>query len=215
MLSIQLNKLGFNVEKASANSKNAFIWFETGPYIELIEMNNVLIPFAYIFRWLYGKAMKERWKKWCGKKEGFVDFAIEPIIEHLKSINRFTQNQEILRNFGIHSSKVITWSRKNLNDEKIYFSYLPILPVSLPFVVSDYSVVQRPKCILHKNNLVKVEKVNFICKGPEYTKLKKILSNDSSIQLVVGSVSKVDQVILKNKNGELYQLTNQMTIEKK
>ena len=57
--------------------------------------------------------------------------------------------------------------------------------------------------------------MNFICKGPEYTKLKKILSNDSCIQLVVGSVSKVDQVILKNKNGELYQLTNQMTIEKK
>ena len=56
---------------------------------------------------------------------------------------------------------------------------------------------------------------SFICKGPEYTKLKKILSNDSCIQLVVGSVSKVDQVILKNKNGELYQLTNQMTIEKK
>ncbi|MBH4734471.1 VOC family protein, partial [Staphylococcus aureus] len=50
----KFEELGFKIERANKKSKNAFIWFESGPYIELIEMNGKLILFAYLFRWMYG-----------------------------------------------------------------------------------------------------------------------------------------------------------------
>jgi len=56
-------QLGFEIERGGEKSKNAFIWFNEGPYIELIEMNRTLMPFAYIFRWIYGRAMKSAMEK--------------------------------------------------------------------------------------------------------------------------------------------------------
>lgn len=209
----KFERLGFDVERANEKSKNAFIWFETGPYIELIEMNSNLVLFAYLFRWFYGKAMKERWKKWCGNKEGFIDFAIETIEDEYRNIQNFPKNKEILKDFGIETNKVITWNRKNSKNEKISFSYLPVIPASLPFVVSDYSRNQRPIRVLHNNNIEKIQRVNFICQEKEYEFLVNILENDEHLKLTIGTNSKIDQVLLKNKYGKLYRLTNHMSIE--
>ncbi|UXR87166.1 VOC family protein [Staphylococcus felis] len=209
----KFEQLGFDVERANKKSKNAFIWFETGPYIELIEMNSNLIPFAYLFRWIYGKAMKERWKKWCGNKEGFVDFAIETIEDEYRNIQNFPKNKKILKDFGIKSNKVITWNRKNSKNEKISFSYLPIIPASLPFVVSDYSMNQRPSQVIHKNNIEKIQTVNFKCQEKEHEFLKNILKNDKHLKLTIRTNSEIDRVLLKNKYGKIYRLTNHMMIE--
>lgn len=209
----KFEQLGFDVERANKNSKNAFIWFETGPHIELIEMNNNLIPFAYIFRWIYGDAMKKRWKKWCGNKKGFVDFAIENKDAKYRSIQNFPKNKIILKDFGVKSNKIITWNRKNSKNEKVSFSYLPLIPATLPFVVSDYSMNQRPNYVVHKNNIEKIQSVNFTCKEKEYEILKNVLKNDEYLKLTLGLNAEIDQVLLKNKFGKLYRLTNYMTIE--
>ncbi len=209
----KFEQLGFDVERANKKSKNAFIWFETGPYIELIEMNNNLVPFAYLFRWVYGRSMKERWKKWCGNKEGFIDFAIETIEDEYRNINNFHKNKMMLKDLGIETNKVITWSRKNSKNEKVSFSYLPVIPATLPFIVSDYSINQRPSHVLHKNNIEKIQSVNFKCNEKEYGFLKNAMKNDKYLKLTLGTNSQIDQVLLKNKYGELYRLTNHMSIE--
>ena len=51
-------KLGFTVERGGRNSRNAFIWFEQGAFIELLEMHNCDKIFGYFFGMIYGKAMK-------------------------------------------------------------------------------------------------------------------------------------------------------------
>lgn len=209
----RFKQLGFDIERANEKSKNAFIWFETGPYIEVIEMSKKLVIFAYLFRWVYGKAMKERWQKWCCNKEGFIDFAIESTNKEYRNIKNFPKNQKILKDFGIQSNKVITWNRKNLKKEKISFSYLPVLPASLPFIVSVYSKEQHPSHILHKNNIEQIQCVTFKCKEKEYRILKDIMENDKHLQLTVDKNSKIDCVLLRNKYGNLYRLTNYMSIE--
>ncbi|HEB2214797.1 TPA: VOC family protein [Staphylococcus aureus] len=210
----KFEELGFKIERANKKSKNAFIWFESGPYIELIEMNGKLILFAYLFRWMYGIAMKKRWEKWCCNKDGFIDFAIEPINYKQRDMKNFSENKKILENYDIKSNKVITWSRKNLKNDKILFSYLPVIPVTLPFIVSDYSVNQRPTKVSHNNNIIKIKRLSFICEKKEYALLNSIISQDDHIQLNFGKVTEIDQVILENKKGELFRLTNHMTLER-
>ena len=52
------------------------------------------MPFAYIFRWIYGRAMKARWKKWCCSQQGFIDFAIEAQKASLRSIAHFSKTKQ-------------------------------------------------------------------------------------------------------------------------
>lgn len=75
-------ELGFTVERGGRRSRNAFIWFGEGTFIELLEMHKSDKIFSCFFGLIYGKAMKERWKKWCQDCEGLIDFAIEPSDTH-------------------------------------------------------------------------------------------------------------------------------------
>ena len=56
-------------------------------------MNRTLMPFAYIFRWIYGRAMKAM-EKWCCSQQGFIDFAIEAQKASLRSIAHFSKTKQ-------------------------------------------------------------------------------------------------------------------------
>lgn len=72
---------------------------------------------------------------------------------------------------------------------------------------------QRPSQVIHKNNIEKIQTVNFKCQEKEHELLKNILKNDKHLKLTIGTNSEIDRVLLKNKYGKIYRLTNHMMIE--
>ncbi len=195
--------MGFAVERGGRKSRNAFIWFEQGPFIELLEMHRKDIVFAPIFGLAYGGAMYGRWQKWCTKGEGMIDFALEPSDPYRIHINHFEEVREEAHKMELKPSKVITWSRKNIKGNKVRFSYLPVLPQSLPFLVSAYDVPQRPKRVVHGNAATRIIYINVSCKEQELKAFEKLAKHDPSIRLRAGEGFKINSIGITGIKQEL------------
>jgi len=196
-------KMGFMVERGGKKSRNAFIWFEEGPFIELLEMHRKDIIFAPIFGLVYGSAMNGRWQKWCTRREGMIDFAMEPSDSYRLHIDNFKKVREEAKKLELKPGKVITWSRKNMNENKVHFSYLPVLPKSLPFLVSAYDIRQRPKCIVHANGATRIINLKVSCKAQEFKAFEKLTKHDPSIRLVEGEKFKINSIGITGIHKEL------------
>ena len=196
-------ELGFTVERGGRRSRNAFIWFGEGTFIELLEMHKSDKIFSCFFGLIYGKAMKERWKKWCQDCEGLIDFAIEPSDTHRQDIKNFKQVRKEAQKKILHPSKVITWSRKNIRGEKVRFSYLPILPGELPFLVSAYNVPQKPKKITHKNGAKKIKYIDITYSKKDAATLSNMLIEESLIRIHIGARFRINSIGIEGLNKEL------------
>ena len=196
-------KLGFTVERGGRNSRNAFIWFEQGTFIELLEMHNCDKIFGYFFGMIYGKAMKERWKKWCQNREGLIDFAIEPSDSYKLNIDNFQIVRQEAQEMTLYPSKVITWSRRNIRGEKVCFSYLPILPSSLPFFVSSYDIPQKPNKIIHRNGAKKIRYIDLTYDKDEYAIISNIIMEDPYIRLHLGNTFRINSIGIEGLNRKL------------
>lgn len=190
-------ELGFTVERGGKKSRNAFVWFESGPFIELLEMHRSDAIFGVLFGLIYGKAMNARWQKWCAKGEGMIDFAIEPSDAKRLDINNFSVVREEAKKLKLKPGKIITWSRKNIRGNKVYFSYMPILPKELPFLVSGYNIPQRPKSVIHKNGAYKINHLVVACSKEQYKVFQSIVKYDKSIMLEIGENFKIVEIGMK------------------
>lgn len=178
---LDFKKLGFSVTKASNTSPNALIWFEEGPFIELLGMKPIMKA-AGVFMFLkYGRSMLGKWNKWTSRTEGILDFAVEPKDKKIAQIKNFPQIKQYIDSLDIESSEVITWSRKPVYGEKVYYSYITLYPSGLPFVVSDYSYPQRPEHIVHPNGANRLAYLRVAVGPKEYDKFLKLVKEDKRI----------------------------------
>lgn len=195
--------LGFTVERGGKRSRNAFIWFGQDAFIELLEMHNSDKFFALIFGLIYGKAMRERWIKWCQDCEGLIDFAIEPSDIRKQDIRNFKKVRHEVQKKILHPSRVITWSRKNIRGEKVRFSYLPILPKSLPFLVSAYDIPQKPNKVTHKNGAIKINYIDVTYSKSEFVILSNMIMKDPHIRLHIGDCFAINAIGIEGLNKGL------------
>lgn len=198
----QFKKLGFQVERGGAKAMNAFIWFEEGPFLEIFEMPRYVKFLGLIFGVMYGKAMKYRWDKWYSSELGFIDFAIEPLDIAKLDVDNFYQIRPEIKEKGFNPTKIIKWSRKNLKDEKIRFSYMPVLPSSLPFFVSAYDKNQKPEKIAHPNGAYKIKEVLIHSTKTDVKNLNEWLVNDNLKKIEIGDSFFIRHIILEGKEKE-------------
>lgn len=200
---VDFRRLGFTVERGGRRSRNAFIWFGKDAFIELLEMHNSDKIFALIFGVIYGKAMRERWGKWCQNCEGLIDFAIEPTDIRKLDINNFEKVRQEVGKKALCPSRVVTWSRKNIRGEIVRFSYLPILPSALPFLVSGYDVPQKPKIITHKNGAKKIGFIDITYTKKDAETLANIIMEEPRIRIHIGECFKINSISIVGLSEKL------------
>ena len=198
-------KMGFRVERGGKKSKNAFIWFEKGPFIELLEMPKSAAVFGGMFGLVYGRAMRERWKKWCQDGEGMIDFAVEPDDDERFAFEKFPCVRREADNMRLSPSRIVSWSRTNIRNEKVRFSYMLVLPSSLPFIVSDYDIPQRPVRVLHRNGAVNIGEIVIECSKAEYRAFKKLTGYDNRIVVKTGKRFRILSISMTGLKWELPQ----------
>ncbi len=149
--------LGFTVQLGDAPGKaiNALIWFENGPFIELIDMKKAQPP--AIFRWLMKivspRGMLRRFDAWRAAPEGWCDFAIET---HEGSV---TPEVKRLREMGMKIFGPVKNQRTPPDSVSITtqtaFPHNPALPI----LMGAYQPDPRPQTITHENGATAVASV--------------------------------------------------------
>ena len=179
-------KLGFEVEMGRKNGTNAFIFFGTGAFIELFSMSPTTEKMAVLLGLYRGKGMRARWEKWSCQSEMLLDFAIEGKTPERASLKNFDRCREEIIRKGIPCSKTIVGSRKPPDKPKTKFGFFAPNNPELPFVVSAYTVNQKPTHSRHKNGVRCIKWLKVEC-TPEHEKMiRSLVGNDRQIRFVYG-----------------------------
>jgi hypothetical protein len=167
----KLEKGGFQVH-VPGNVEDAFhaiVWFETGPYLEVIvPEKSMSIPHWIMNLTGYGLFVK-RQKKWCDSPIGWCDFGIESYSYDLK------REKEILRNLNI-KFKAFNPKVKNPEGEEINWWNVVIGDNNFPFMVSAYNIDPRPTKIVHPNGAREVESVLLGKEGFDKTLFQNLMT---------------------------------------
>ena len=126
-----------------------------------------------------------------------IDFAIEPSDAKRLDIRNFGQVRREAAVRRLRPAKVITWSRTNLRGEKVRFSYLPLLPVELPFLVSAYDTPQRPVKVAHQNGAEQIECLVLRCTQEQQEAFRSVTRYDPSIVIKRGRKFEIAEIVVK------------------
>lgn len=196
-------RLGFEVEMGRENATNAFIFFGNDVFIELFSMAPSTEKMAFLLGLYRGRGMKERWKKWSCRKDMLLDFAIEGKTPERADLKNFNKRREEIIRKGIPCSKPVVGSRKPPNKPKTKFGFFaPDIP-ELPFVVSAYTVNQKPERSNHKNGARRIKWLKVEC-TPEHGKMiRRLVGDDKQIRLVRGSKTRPVSLCFEGLKGKL------------
>jgi hypothetical protein len=181
-----LKDIGFQVDWARDPriAMNAFIWFETGPFIELMEAKTPMSILSVPLSLFYGRSMGKRWMKWYESTPGLCDFALEAIDEEISKPENIERVRRFIEAQGIKTSKAIFGKRKPPTGEKVTFAFFAPESASLPFVVSAYSIPQKPKQIFHTNGTKSIMRFTYSSTDDDIRCLKALLSKDNSVEIL-------------------------------
>ncbi|WP_068318121.1 VOC family protein [Polycladidibacter hongkongensis] len=179
--------LGFTVEWGDEPEKaiNALIWFERGPFIELIDADAAQPPKA--IAWLLGRffptGMIARFNHWQQMPEGWVELALEThgtdIQPEVKALKR--------RDFKI--SGPFTNKRRPPNGCLITTQTAFPHNMRLPILMGAYRPDPRPKSIFHANGAVGISCISFGYNPKDQRDWEQILDqNDPWLALESGRI---------------------------
>lgn len=161
------------------NAYHAIVWFEKGPYLELIVPEKSMnLPHWIMNLTGYGLFVK-RHKKWCESPQGWCDLGIESDKTDL------TREKEILKKHGVPykqvhpkvrngAGQVVSWY--NVVTDDYYF----------PFLVSGYNINSRPSGIVHPNGATEVDKVFMGKENFNQTLFKDLMTCENWYEMVEG-----------------------------
>lgn len=177
---------GFQVDWARDPkiSLNALIWFESGPFIELIQMKAPMRVFGGPLRVFYGKGMSRRWRKWCVGSEGLCDFAVEPIAADTARPENIDAARQWVAERGLGASKAIQGKRTPPDGTQVRFAFFAPDAAALPFVVSAYSLPQKPSQIVHANGATAIGGFTYSAPPDAVAHLKTLIEADTALEVV-------------------------------
>lgn len=137
-------------------SMNAIVWFETGPFIELIDAERAQPP--AVIRWLVKIFSKSDWvrrfENWKAADEGWCDFALEcegSVVPH----------QKRYRAAGIPVFGPVSKTRTPPDSASVRFQTSFPHDFHLPILMGAYRPDPRPKAISHANGATSVASVTI------------------------------------------------------
>ncbi|MEM7016005.1 MAG: VOC family protein [Pseudomonadota bacterium] len=146
--------LGFTVQVGDAPDKaiNALIWFETGPFIELIDVKGAQPP--TVFRWLMKmispNGMVRRFENWQKAPEGWCEFSLET---HEGSVRPLV---DTFKKTGIKIFGPVTNKRTPPDSPMITTQTAFPHITALPILMGAYRPDPRPTEITHPNGATAV-----------------------------------------------------------
>jgi hypothetical protein len=171
--------LGFNVVYGTIPSKafNAFIWFETGPFIELFQIrrNRFVVN---VLKIIGKKGVANRVAHFQNSDFGWSDYSIENSRYDLKKENT------ILKQMGYQYS-TMPGLRADTNGNKLKWKLSMPYDLDIPFLMSLYNVDPRPKAVKHPNGAKEVKQLTWGVSIQNISNIERLV-HDVRLKLVEG-----------------------------
>lgn len=191
--------LGFTVGWGAdpAKAHNALIWFDEGPFIELSHVPRWVGSVHLPMRLVKGRAVADRFRAWARSTPGFHDLALETDAVGLADAHA------ALRAAGIATSKVLAGRRTRPDGEVVRYEFLLPESVALPFVVSAYQPVQRPRQTVHANGATGIAAIDLDVATADEEPLRALAGGDRWLRLTPASSTAVRAVRLHGLTGAI------------
>ncbi len=190
-------KKGYVVEYGrTKNPYNAFIYFDEGPFIEIME--NTGVPgFINFFFKLFGlRGYMNRFEKWDSAPEGPLGIGIEVEDEKLELIKKELEAE------GIAAYKIPIKRVGIDGKDNICYALFPE-NTDMPFYVTSYKNPAGCHNTEHPNKIKGIDRVDLCLKDKEYEIVENIMRSNDLLDDLGGELLKREGVfLLKMKNGE-------------
>lgn len=192
----EAEKMGYCVEYGGEkNPYNAFIYFEKGPFIELMQNTGVPGFVKVLFRIFRMKGFANRFETWDHAPQGPVGIGIEVENEKIDHIRSF------LKSKGIASYK-IPILRKDANGENnTCYSLFPE-NVRMPFYVTKYDHEIKKSNANHPNGVKYVSSADICLEEQEYDIVDKLFQEMDLFSNLGGILLKKKGVFQLRMNKE-------------
>lgn len=181
---------GFVVEWGSdpVQAINALIWFEFGPFLELIDADRARPPIPV--PWI------ERFDRWRDQAPGWCDLALE-------TDSDATAESEAAKAAGIEIAGPFEGQRTPPGGISVTTRTSFPHDARLPFFMGAYQPDPRPATIAHPNGAVAVESVDFGIGSDRRESLSYLVDNDDPWLLVTNGQLGVRSVTLRGLRASL------------
>jgi len=194
-------EMGFFVQWGGPPEKaaNALIWFETGPFIELIDTNKAQPPafMSWILRLFSPKGMMKRFDQWQNQKEGWCEIALET---HDLDVKPFVRD---LRHQGLKISGPFENKRTPPNETQITTQTAFPHNVQLPILMGAYRPQPRPTSISHPNGSVSIEKIVIGVHQDDQAQWEHLLDKNDAWTCLNNGAFGIQSVSLNGLRGPL------------
>jgi hypothetical protein len=193
--------LGFTVQWGNAPEKaiNALIWFEQGPFIELILASKAGPPalMNWLLKTFAPNGMVKRFTGWRAQLEGWCEIALET---HDTDVQ---PEVDSLRTEGMKIFGPVTNQRTPPGGETIHtqtaFPHNPRLPI----LMGVYQPNPRPRRIIHPNGATGVHTITVGVENELRAEWEKLLDRDDPWMKLTGGKPGVHSVSLTGLKEEL------------
>lgn len=196
--------LGFAVQRGDAPNKaiNAMIWFEQGPFIELllakragppnvvVRAHSALMPNGYL----------KRLDNWCNQPEGWCDIVLE---------THETDVQPVVKRLRAQGMKIAGPFTRDRTppDTSVIIRSQTAFPhnARMPLLMGVYRPNPRPEQITHPNGATGVAKIAAGVEDRHRADWAKVLDQDDPWMELVGDETGVQSVSLNGLESYLSQ----------
>lgn len=210
----EIENMGFKIEWGGPKGKenNFFIWFGENAFLEVFSIKRRHMPLFFIIHIIYGKVVAKRWWKWFSTKNKFVDFALEDS-DDTKTIIRNYKNKiivdielikENLKESKIDFSRTMHWKRTNKEGIKANYSYFVPYNENLPFIVSKYEPLQKPKKNVHPNGAKLIKNIRLFVKKSEYRDMNILTKDANNVIIEEGNSTTMKEIEIYGLEKECY-----------
>ncbi|WP_018789675.1 VOC family protein [Salinispora arenicola] len=149
-------QVGFTVVygRRPGRSSNALIWFETGPFLELVQVPRLSPPRRWAVQVYGGRGMRRRVERWVEWDRSWIDVALETDDESIGA------ERDRLVAAGVPMSRTLTMRRVTPDGVTLRWQLAAPQDPSLPFAMSAYRPPARPEQVVHANGATAVARVH-------------------------------------------------------
>ncbi|MEM9743774.1 MAG: VOC family protein [Pseudomonadota bacterium] len=193
-------RAGFVVQYGDApeRSLNALIWFEAGPFIELIVADRVRPPavFRYAMQLIGRGRWLQRFERWRAQPEGWCDLALESEGDIREPLKGFKAKG--LRSFG-----PIPGQRTPPDGETVRTQTCFPMNPGIPFLMGAYRPDPRPSSVRHPNGATAVQSIRVSVAPEDRAELAIPLADDDPWLVLEDGDYVVQEVVLEGLARDL------------
>lgn len=168
----KLRKQGFTVNLANKkNPHNAFIYFPTGAYIEILEGSHLPNFLKKLLKKTSKKSVIERIDYWDNSPVGIVGYCVEGTEEEL---------ERVVKHFQGHG-QTMKMKRKDHQGQGITFNLFFPDNQELPFFMSHFSISPKPEKNHHVNTITGINSVTFPLNKEKARDIKCFIDSNESL----------------------------------